>query len=140
MLEALASAASFIKNALSVIGRCRAWLAALRHARENQTENTTLRLENAELRSRVQELESRVTRAQDLVYSASKNVYWRYENGQRVDGPFCALCVEHDAKAVRLVRGATPGTYHCHIHRESFTTAEYSPRPALRLRRRPREF
>jgi hypothetical protein len=68
---------------------------------------------------------------EEMVFEES--VYWKRQNGER-QGPYCTVCYDSKHKEIRLIRGATKGTFHCGVCRNDFRTKEYDPRPA---RRRP---
>lgn len=61
-----------------------------------------------------------------------ESVYWRRKNDEK-EGPYCPNCYDDKRKEIHLTPGATKGTYSCGICRNSFTTAEYNPRPIRRL-------
>jgi TIR domain len=62
-----------------------------------------------------------------------ESVYWKRNNGER-EGPYCTVCHDDKHKEIRLLRGATKGTYHCGVCKSSFRTDEYDSKP---VRRRP---
>jgi len=62
-----------------------------------------------------------------------ESVYWK-QNKHKREGPYCTVCYDKDHKEIRLIRGATKGTYSCGVCKNGFETDEYDPRP---VRRKP---
>lgn len=79
--------------------------------------------ENQNLKQQVSERERETEIGKDLVYQES--VYWLRKPEGR-DGPYCPNCWDAQRKLIRLIPGATRGTYSCGVCKQGgFRTSEF---------------
>jgi RNase P subunit RPR2 len=67
--------------------------------------------ENATLKERVRTLEAEKRARMAMQYDDKEEVYWRCQDPEHKDGPFCKNCYESAGKDVRLVDGPRRGTH-----------------------------
>jgi len=96
-----------------------------------ESDNAVLADDNRKLRKRL---------AAELRLSWESPYYWRVNEDETKDGPFCQYCVDNDGKTVRL-QGNTPafrsGYWKCTVCGNEYHDKDYDPADDVVLRGGP---
>jgi hypothetical protein len=89
----------------------------------------------SELIAEKEVLQKRITEYENVGHLArelklEETVYWKYQDGKRIDGPLCPNCWDSQSKRVHLTPYGVPGAYRCGVCKSTgFHTADYNDPP-----------